>query len=292
MTTMMVAAMLVALVSASPSHQPVPHWVDDLAASNPDQSHWGRVQFAVNTAHSLLRTGWQGQHMCWHALRRFSPRRRGWIRLDVKSSEPPTMLSISGQRGGQCALVVPVSRPGQIARDLDFVHIFSGKDSPGRAMRRRAFRAETFDILDHESKDITSCAGMLWCAILCFRVVRRGFVHFGPDCKSFAWISRYQSGRARDIMGDETNAQVFTGNVMALFVSWVCTHLHCVGVFFSIEQPVTSIFKYRSAFQSLSERVCIGRLCTHLGAFSKKMPIAKAVHLFTCASRHCSSGRE
>ena len=192
----------------------------------------------------------------------------------------------------QCAFVQPVSRPGQITRDLDFVHVFSGKDSPGKAMRRMSYRTGTFDIKDHASQNITTCAGMLWCAILCFRVVRNGFVHFGPDCKSFAWISRYQSGRAHDILGDDTNAQVVVGNVMALFVSWVCTRLHVAGVFFSIEQPVTSNFKHHPAFQSLAERVCLNTVCTHLGAFSKSLPIAKAVHLFTCASRQCNSGRE
>ena len=41
--------------------------------------------------------------------------------------------------------------------------------------------------------------------------------------------------------------------------------------FFSIEQPVTSNFKHHPAFQSLTERVCLIRLCTHLGAFDKKM---------------------
>ena len=189
------------------------------------------------------------------------------------------------------AFVQFVPRPGQITRDLDFVHVFSGKDSPGRAMRRMSFRTESFDIINHVSQDITTGVGMLWCAILCFRVARRGYVHFGVDCKSFAWISRYQSGRADDIIGDETNLHVVVGNVSALFLSWVCTRLHVAGVFFSIEQPVTSNFKYHPAFQSLSERICIKRMSTHLGAFSKKMPIAKAVHLFTCASRQRSSGQ-
>ena len=121
---------------------------------------------------------------------------------------------------------------------------------------------------------------MLWCAIVCFRVVRRGLIHFGPDCKSFAWISRFQSGRADDIIGDERNFDVVVGNVMALFVSWVCTHLHFAGVYFSIEQPVCSNFKHHPAILSLMQRVDIFRLCTHLGAFDKRMPIPKAVHLY------------
>jgi len=54
---MMVAALMVAGVSAAPSGQPLPQWVADIAASNPDPSYWGQVQFAVSTAHSLLRSG-------------------------------------------------------------------------------------------------------------------------------------------------------------------------------------------------------------------------------------------
>ena len=95
MSRAVVAAMLMALASASPGGRrdagAVPQWVDDLAAANSDRSPVGIMEFAVSTAHSLLRSGWQGQHMrnVGTPLLRFSPRRRGWIRLDVKSTQPP-----------------------------------------------------------------------------------------------------------------------------------------------------------------------------------------------------------
>eukprot|EP00959_Pyramimonas_sp_CCMP1952_P109668 2294073-Pyramimonas_sp.AAC.1 len=68
---------------------------------------------------------------------------------------------------------------------------------------------------------------------------------------------------------------------MALFVSWICTRLHCTNVFFSIEQPVCSCLKHHPAFLSLMHRVPMYRLCTHLGAFGANLGIPKAVHIFT-----------
>eukprot|EP00959_Pyramimonas_sp_CCMP1952_P467000 9490862-Pyramimonas_sp.AAC.2 len=63
MTPLLAATMMVALVSAAPTSHPVPQWVADIAETNIDQSYWGQVQFAVSTAHSLLRSGWQGQRV-------------------------------------------------------------------------------------------------------------------------------------------------------------------------------------------------------------------------------------
>eukprot|EP00959_Pyramimonas_sp_CCMP1952_P115945 2423886-Pyramimonas_sp.AAC.1 len=68
---------------------------------------------------------------------------------------------------------------------------------------------------------------MLWCAVLCCRVRQKGLVHFGVDCRSYAWISRWQSGRSsHDPVVNESYHLVSVGNIMALFVSWMCTHLN------------------------------------------------------------------
>ena len=270
----LMAARRVSMTTASP----VPAWVVELAATNPDPTYWGQVNFVTETAYELLRSGGRASIARLVALASASARRRrGWTRREfrrlVRSRAP---LELQLRR----------ARAGRIVRDLDFAHIFSGRDSPGTAMRRRSLRTESFDILNHWSQDIASCAGMLWCAILCFRVRPRGLVHFGPDCRSFSWLSRGHTGRSIDVVGNEHDYRVALGNVMVLFVSWVCTHLHFVQVYSTIEQPVCSCFKHHPAFLSLLERVPLYRFCTHMGAFDARLGIPKAVHIFSCALRY------
>ena len=63
---MLFSVVIVALACTTPSAAPVPRWVVDLAATNPDPTYWGQVQFAVHTAHSLLRSGWRTANApCW-----------------------------------------------------------------------------------------------------------------------------------------------------------------------------------------------------------------------------------
>eukprot|EP00959_Pyramimonas_sp_CCMP1952_P291351 6094607-Pyramimonas_sp.AAC.1 len=101
-------------------------------------------------------------------------------------------------------------------RDIEFLHAFCGADSPGRYMRARGRSVATFDVANDASEDIMTCAGMLWLTILCYRLVRGGAAHFGVECKSFSWISRFTSGRSDvDIMGHDHMHSVSVGNTMA-----------------------------------------------------------------------------
>ena len=137
-----------------------------------------------------------------------------------------------------------------------------------------------------DSEDICTPAGILWATVLCMRLIAGGVAMIGVECKSFTWVSWYSSQRHKNILGDDSRPFVQTGNVMAMWVGWVCFWLTAHGAFYMVENPSTSILKKHPSFSILDKSVKQTRVCTWLGAFDTKMANPKPVHLFTTAPVH------
>ena len=108
------------------------------------------------------------------------------------------------------------------------------------------------------------------------RLVPHATVMMGPPCSNWVWISRSNTKRSKvSVQGDETQAVVVKGNMIAATLSQLMKLLHGRGVFYLIEQPASSLFFEHPAVASvLKEHApCVGRarfLMSSFGAPSAK----------------------
>ena len=138
--------------------------------------------------------------------------------VDINKLTPWDQLQLAAKGTHQVAAVCD--------RGIDFLHLFSGEDNPGKAMQKRGYTTKNFDIRNDKSQNFVQLPGLLYAGILEAGIVPGGALLAGPDCSSWVWMSRGSSWRSRacNVWGRDDTKFVYDGNATALYMS-VCLNI-------------------------------------------------------------------
>ena len=134
-------------------------------------------------------------------------------------------------------------RPLYVMRDWSFVDFCSGIARVTRWFEFYGHRGSPFDKLYNKNMDVTTLPGLAIAIVFVLRIIAGGVCIGGPECSTWVWIARGHTKRSiTNIMGDQTRSDISEGNRMNLAVSILCTIMASWGVFWLMENPVTTLF--------------------------------------------------
>ena len=177
-------------------------------------------------------------------------------------------------------IYLEIASNGAVTRDGDFFDMFSGIAMPSRLLRDAGKTVFQFDSRRHESEDITTLPGMLWCGVLCARLKENAGCMMGPSCAPWVFMSSGTTlrNKTRNIFGADHLAFVQDSNITALFLSWLVVFLTMRSVHWVIEQPVSSLLWHFPSVSWALRTVRANRISTWLGSFGHHRPKPTALN--------------
>ena len=128
---------------------------------------------------------------------------------------------------------------------LDGVEFFAGCGAVTSAFVGAGFKVLGYELLkDPSSMDLLSPEGLGLALGVALRIRRGGYCHFAPVCSTWVWMSRWSTGRTEIAPLGEA-ATCHDANVMTSRVILLVYILIARGVWVTLEQPTSSLMRYR-----------------------------------------------
>ena len=128
------------------------------------------------------------------------------------------------------------------ARDLDGLEVFAGAKHLTAGCRSHGLLFETIEVQDGADQDVLTPAGLAKTISFLCRVKTRGLLWLGIPCSSWVFVGRANAQRYFfHPEGNTNNEYTSRHNQLAevgMNLAWLA---YCLGVFFVIEQPSTSV---------------------------------------------------
>ena len=152
---------------------------------------------------------------------------------------------------------------------LTFAEFFAGVKAYSGNMWKRGFRGVALDILiDGIWHDILSPQGFAFAILIALCVTPGGMTLLAPVCSSWVWICCAKSLRSVAFpMGDEGREFVRLANIMVsrvVAILWILTKR---GIWWLLEQPLTSLLVLHDRFQEFVKHNNVWRAFFYMGLF-------------------------
>ena len=159
-------------------------------------------------------------------------------------------------------------------RDLDGLDLFSGEHAITTAAEDEGLRVQCYDktYFKDESMNFIHGKGFRRAVTLVLRVKDDGCVWAGPECKTWVWIHRYNTGRsALNPKGNTTNDVINANKMVVLLATLICVaYLRNVNIF--VEQSSSSLVRLFGPFKLCIEHILWHSARTWLGCFGAITP--------------------
>ena len=153
---------------------------------------------------------------------------------------------------------------------FDCVECMSGKGELRKAVVQRGLRAVGLDKkYACQEQDMTTQEGFRTFLLALRRLRRHGLWWMAPECTTWIWIGRFQTGRHKNIEGYDHVPAVQDANIvrdrvclLALICYWSCRD-------FIAEQPNSTVIHVSTPFLHMMQMTRANSICTEHGAFSE-----------------------
>ncbi len=154
-------------------------------------------------------------------------------------------------------------------RDLDFVEVFAGEQSISKGLRLLGMRGLSMDGRISVDHDVLTPVGFLALLRGVMRLRPGGLLWAAPPCSTWIFLSRHSTMRHVDVAGNPDSFYVRSQNALVCRLLVLCALCIKRGVFWVIEQPVSTIMFEYAPFKRFLQRhaplIKTARL--HMGAF-------------------------
>jgi hypothetical protein len=151
---------------------------------------------------------------------------------------------------------------------LDFVEIFAGERAVSKGMALLGYSGMPMDLrLDHRH-DIMSAIGLVMLIVAIARLRPGGIFWAAPPCSTWVFLSRHSTGRDKVITGNPNSDYVVAQNALVERLLLVCRLCIARGVYFIIEQPMSScMWEYPKFAKFLKKHPEIKQIKLQMGAY-------------------------
>ena len=155
-------------------------------------------------------------------------------------------------------------------RDLDTLEVFAGCAAISRAVSALGLRSCAVDKEYSKvgQQDLCTPTGFLYTLKQLLRVRVGGGLWQAPECKTWIWIGRKQTGRsASNPTGGLENGKVLKANQMCIFASILYVVGYLRGLTLCMEQPSSTILHMFSPMKEVLAHCLPHTVTTYLGSY-------------------------
>ncbi len=156
-----------------------------------------------------------------------------------------------------------------VNRNWDFMEFCSGSGRLTWWFMHYGFRGCAFDKMYGGHMDAATVAGLALAIVLLLRVKPGGLCFMAPECSTWVWIGRKQTGRSKDNVLGNSSTKVQDANRLNQATALLCNIASQWGVHFVVEQPSSSLFFLTD---------CMRTVIDHTGATRASMPLKPFGH--------------
>ena len=152
--------------------------------------------------------------------------------------------------------------------DLDGVEVFAGAKELTFGCRHYGLAFETIEKEDGDDQDLLTDAGLRKAIRFICRTKEKGLLWLGVPCSSWVFIGRSNSGRSLwRPQGNESLPYTQLHNSLASVALSLARLAFCLGIYYVIEQPSTSVFWSWLPTMELLCETAAQRISFNLSAF-------------------------
>ncbi len=154
-----------------------------------------------------------------------------------------------------------------VNQNWDFMEFCSGTARITQWFLHHGACGCAFDKLYGDHMDATTLAGLGMAVVLLLRIKLGGLCFMAPECSTWVWIGRRQTGRSKDNVLGNSSLKVQEGNRLNQATALLCNIAGLRGVKFIVEQPLSSLFFSTQWMKSAMQYTRAVRITTSLGGF-------------------------
>ena len=180
----------------------------------------------------------------------------------------------------QLVLLIGISERLDVHACVDSLETFAGKKEVTKAFSRAGAVAVDFEL--DRGDDILDDDGFILAVLMTMKLRAGGAALSAPVCSTWVWINRATSKRSTTSpLGDVSVPSVKAGNIMVARVILLLMICHAKGIWWVLEQPLSSIMEMHPSFQALVKLIPVFKhtiSMKNFGAETRKPTILYSSH--------------